>query len=73
MLLNMTELNDFDLQNLRWSIFLKIHFCVDSMFAAAKYVFLACIVPVVEIEGPAAMLKMLNLTNQCDLQFLTIK
>ena len=33
------------------------------MFAAAKYVFLAGIVPVVEIEGSAAMFPKLNLIN----------
>ena len=49
------------------------HFFVDFMFAAAKYVLLTCIVPVVETEGSAAMLPKLNFINQCDLQFLTIK
>ena len=49
------------------------HFCVDFMFAAAKYVFLTCIVPVVETEGSVAMFPKLNLINQCELQFLTIK
>ena len=43
------------------------------MFVAAKYVFRTCIVPVVEIEGSAAMFPKLNLINQCDLRFLTIK
>ena len=49
------------------------HFGVDIMFAAAKYVFLTGIVPVLEIEGSAAMFPNPNLINQCDLQFLTIK
>ena len=48
-------------------------FAWTFMFAAAKYVFLTCIVSVVEIKGSAAMFPKLNLINQCDLQFLTIK
>ena len=49
------------------------HFCIVFMFAAAKYVFLTCIVPMLEIEGSAAMFPKLNLISQCDLQFLTFK
>ena len=58
---------------LRMANFCGWHFCVDFIFAAAKYVFLTCIVPVFKIEGSTAMFPKLNLINQCDLQFLTIK
>ena len=50
-----------------------LHFCVGFMFVGAKYVFLTCTMPVVEIEGSATMLPKLNLINQYDPQFLPIK
>ena len=53
-------------------IFLVLKFS-RMAYVAAKYVVLTCIVPVVKIEGSAAMFPKLNLINQCDLQFLTIK
>ena len=43
------------------------------MFAPAKYVFLTGIVPVLEIEGSAAMFPKPNLINQCDLHYQIVE
>ena len=47
-----------------------LQFCVDFIFLYAKYAFLTCTVPVVEIEGFLAILPKLKSINQYEVKFL---